>query len=63
MRTKVVVLVVVIIAVVLTAWSLGPVPAVSLILGAGMAGAQVARVLVTGGASTRPGNQSRIARP
>lgn len=51
MRTKVVVLVVVIIAV-LVASSMGqePVTAISLVLGAGLAGGQVARTLTAGGA-------------
>jgi hypothetical protein len=55
MRTKVVVLVIIIVAV-LVAWGMGqePVAAVSLVLGAGLAGAQVARALMAGGTPAQP---------
>ena len=59
MRTKVVVLVIIIVAV-LVAWDMGqePVTAISLILGAGLAGAQVARALITGGTSASAESES-----
>ena len=55
MRTRVVVLVIIIVAV-LAACTLGlePLVAVPLVLAAGLAGAQVARALVTGRAAARP---------
>ena len=61
MRTKVVILVIVIVAVLL-AWSLGhePVTAISLVLGAGLAGAQVARALMAGGATARPEGETPV---
>lgn len=59
MRTKVVVLVIIIVAV-LVAVAAGqePASAISLVLGAGLAGAQVARSLITGGASTPPESEA-----
>lgn len=58
-RTKVVVLVIIIVAV-LVAWGMGrePVTAVSLVLGAGLAGAQVARALIPGRVPARPEAES-----
>ena len=52
LRTRILVLVIVIVAV-LVAWGTGsePVTAISLVLGAGLAGARVARALITGGES------------
>jgi hypothetical protein len=51
-RTKVLVLVIIIVTV-LVVWATGqePVMAISLVLGAGLAGARVARALMAGGAS------------
>ena len=59
MRTKVVVLVIIIVTVLLI-WESGqgPVTAVSLVLGAGLAGTQVARALVAGSTPTRPESES-----
>jgi hypothetical protein len=61
-RTKVLVLVIIIVTV-LMVWSTGqePVTAISLVLGAGLAGAQVARALIAGGSSAPPGRESRPA--
>ena len=60
MRTKVVVLVIIIVTVLLI-WESGqgPVTAVSLVLGAGLAGTQVARALVAG---STPSRRSLLAR-
>jgi hypothetical protein len=60
MRTKVVVLVIIIVAVLAVVWGAGqePVTAISLTMGAGLAGARVARALITGDASAPPESES-----
>jgi hypothetical protein len=63
LRTRVLVLIIVIVAVLVAcAAGCGPVTAISLVLGAGLAGAQVARVLLTPGSPATPLRGSGSAR-